>query len=52
MLDLVFSFAYVASANNYVRPEFTDTLALVGSKHPYAYSMSLCSVPSRIRSQL
>ncbi|KAL7415766.1 muts domain V-domain-containing protein [Mrakia frigida] len=34
MLDLFWGFAHVASANNYVRPEYVGTLALKGARHP------------------
>lgn len=34
MLDMVTSFANVCTTQDYVRPEFTDTLALKGARHP------------------
>ncbi|KAI5480588.1 DNA mismatch repair protein MSH4 [Pseudohyphozyma bogoriensis] len=34
MLDMLASFADVSTKNNYVRPEFTDTLAIKSGRHP------------------
>jgi DNA mismatch repair protein MSH4 len=35
MLDLLWSYAHIASLMNYTRPEFSNTLAIKGGKHPY-----------------
>ncbi|ORY84089.1 muts domain V-domain-containing protein, partial [Leucosporidium creatinivorum] len=34
MLDMLASFADISSKNNYVRPEWTDTLAIKAGRHP------------------
>ncbi|XP_065836479.1 mutS protein homolog 4-like isoform X2 [Oscarella lobularis] len=34
MLDMLVSFAHVRTLSNYVRPEFTDTLAVKRGRHP------------------
>jgi DNA mismatch repair protein MSH4 len=34
MLDMLVSFAHACTLSNYVRPEFTDTLALKQGRHP------------------
>jgi DNA mismatch repair protein MSH4 len=34
MIDMLVSFAHVSSTPNYVRPEFTDTLAIKQGRHP------------------
>ncbi|EFP77163.2 uncharacterized protein PGTG_03119 [Puccinia graminis f. sp. tritici CRL 75-36-700-3] len=34
LLDMLASFAHVASTREYVRPEFTDTLAISDGRHP------------------
>ncbi|OLL23713.1 MutS 4 [Neolecta irregularis DAH-3] len=34
MLDMIMSFAHNCTIRNYVRPEFTDTLAIKGGRHP------------------
>ncbi|MBW0473963.1 hypothetical protein O181_013678 [Austropuccinia psidii MF-1] len=34
LIDMLASFAYVASTQQYVRPEFTDTLAISSGRHP------------------
>uniref|UniRef100_A0A7M6DQK7 DNA mismatch repair proteins mutS family domain-containing protein n=2 Tax=Clytia hemisphaerica TaxID=252671 RepID=A0A7M6DQK7_9CNID len=34
MLDLLVSFAHACTLSNYVRPEFTDTLAIKEGRHP------------------
>lgn len=42
MLDLLWGFAHIASAHNYVRPEYVGTLALKGAKHPSVPTIMLC----------
>ncbi|XP_062517164.1 mutS protein homolog 4-like [Corticium candelabrum] len=34
MLDMLVSFAHACTLSNYIRPEFTDTLALKQARHP------------------
>lgn len=34
LLDMLASFAYMATTRNYVRPEFTGTLAIKAGRHP------------------
>ena len=44
MLDLVASFAEVATVADYVRPEFSDTLAFQKARHPILESLKNVSV--------
>ncbi|CAG8463257.1 4619_t:CDS:10 [Acaulospora morrowiae] len=39
MLDMLISFAHQCTISNYVRPEFTDTLAIKAGRHPMRESI-------------
>lgn len=47
MLDMLVAFAHVAStSSSYVRPEFTDTLAIKDGRHPVLGEYRACKYHS------
>lgn len=51
MLDMLAAFANVAiTSSSYVRPEFTDTLAIKDGRHPVLGESTLALTVSQIRS--